>query len=65
MEIALWILAIGPNLTVIHRIVHTWKHTKTSASELSSTVAHESQRDEVHETPVLSRSHSAGRGRAY
>ena len=28
MEIALWFLAIGPNITVVHRIVHTWKHTK-------------------------------------
>jgi len=28
MPIALWILAIGPNLTVIHRILHTWKQTK-------------------------------------
>jgi CDP-diacylglycerol---glycerol-3-phosphate 3-phosphatidyltransferase len=28
MEVALWILAIGPNITVIHRILHTWKQTK-------------------------------------
>ena len=28
MPIALWILAIGPNITVIHRILHTWKQTK-------------------------------------
>jgi CDP-diacylglycerol--glycerol-3-phosphate 3-phosphatidyltransferase len=28
MPIALWILAIGPNFTVIHRILHTWKQTK-------------------------------------
>lgn len=25
MAPALWLLAIGPNITVIHRIVHTWK----------------------------------------
>jgi CDP-diacylglycerol--glycerol-3-phosphate 3-phosphatidyltransferase len=25
---ALWLLAIGPNLTVIHRIVHTWRETQ-------------------------------------
>ena len=31
MPIALWILAIGPNITVIHRILHTWKQTKQSA----------------------------------
>ncbi|HXU19892.1 MAG TPA: CDP-alcohol phosphatidyltransferase family protein [Verrucomicrobiae bacterium] len=64
MEIALWILAIGPNLTVIHRIVHTWRHTKAPAPEPPPTVAHESNHDEMHEAPVLSRSHSAGRGRA-
>jgi CDP-diacylglycerol--glycerol-3-phosphate 3-phosphatidyltransferase len=29
MEIALWILAIGPNITVIHRILNTWQQTKT------------------------------------
>lgn len=28
MDVALWILAIGPNVTVIHRIVHTWQSTK-------------------------------------
>jgi CDP-diacylglycerol--glycerol-3-phosphate 3-phosphatidyltransferase len=28
MPPVLWILAIGPNITVIHRIVHTWKQTK-------------------------------------
>jgi CDP-diacylglycerol--glycerol-3-phosphate 3-phosphatidyltransferase len=30
MPVALWILAIGPNLTVIHRIVHTWEQTEGS-----------------------------------
>jgi phosphatidylglycerophosphate synthase len=30
MEIALWILAIGPNITVIHRILHTWKQTSAA-----------------------------------
>jgi CDP-diacylglycerol---glycerol-3-phosphate 3-phosphatidyltransferase len=33
MEIALWILAIGPNITVVHRILHTWKQTKTTSQE--------------------------------
>ena len=28
MDVALWILAIGPNITVIHRIVDTWQQTK-------------------------------------
>jgi hypothetical protein len=31
MPIALWILAIGPNITVIHRIVHTWKQLEGGA----------------------------------
>lgn len=31
MPVALWILAIGPNITVIHRILHTWKQTKHAA----------------------------------
>jgi CDP-diacylglycerol--glycerol-3-phosphate 3-phosphatidyltransferase len=29
MAPALWLLAIGPNITVIHRIVHTWRETKS------------------------------------
>jgi CDP-diacylglycerol--glycerol-3-phosphate 3-phosphatidyltransferase len=28
MDVVLWILAIGPNITVIHRILHTWKQTE-------------------------------------
>ena len=28
MPVALWILAIGPNITVVHRILRTWKQTK-------------------------------------
>lgn len=28
MEIALWILAIGPNITVVHRIIDTWRQTR-------------------------------------
>jgi phosphatidylglycerophosphate synthase len=28
MPLALWILAIGPNITVIHRILHTWQQTE-------------------------------------
>jgi CDP-diacylglycerol--glycerol-3-phosphate 3-phosphatidyltransferase len=33
MPIALWLLAIGPNLTVIHRIVYTWQRTEGLASQ--------------------------------
>jgi CDP-diacylglycerol--glycerol-3-phosphate 3-phosphatidyltransferase len=28
MAPVLWLLAIGPNITVIHRIIHTWRETK-------------------------------------
>jgi CDP-diacylglycerol--glycerol-3-phosphate 3-phosphatidyltransferase len=28
MAPALWLLAVGPNITVIHRIVHTWKEAQ-------------------------------------
>lgn len=28
MALALWILAIGPNITVMHRILHTWQQTE-------------------------------------
>ncbi len=28
MAPALWLMAIGPNITVIHRIVHTWREMK-------------------------------------
>jgi hypothetical protein len=31
MDVALWILAIGPNITVIHRIVRTWQQTKVES----------------------------------
>lgn len=38
MELALWILAIGPNITVIHRIVHTWKRTEGASSRAPATL---------------------------
>ena len=28
MPLVLWILAIGPNITVVHRILHTWNQTE-------------------------------------
>jgi len=35
MEVVLWILAIGPNITVIHRILDTWKQTDGGLRSLS------------------------------
>jgi CDP-diacylglycerol--glycerol-3-phosphate 3-phosphatidyltransferase len=34
MGLALWILAIGPNITVIHRIVYTWKQAEAAGNKL-------------------------------
>lgn len=31
VHIVLWFLAIGPNLTVVHRILHTWRQTRNLA----------------------------------
>lgn len=72
MEVALWILAIGPNFTVVHRILHTWKQTKTQQE-----VTHRpSPRDTIVQDPIqatISRksetvvrafSRAAGRGRS-
>jgi CDP-diacylglycerol--glycerol-3-phosphate 3-phosphatidyltransferase len=35
MPLALWILAIGPNITVIHNIVHTWQQTERGRRSLT------------------------------
>jgi CDP-diacylglycerol--glycerol-3-phosphate 3-phosphatidyltransferase len=35
MPVALWILAIGPNITVIHNIVHTWQQTERGRQSLA------------------------------
>jgi len=69
MPVALWILAIGSNITVIHRIVHTWKQTlgPAPARSAQSGVAHaampvelKASRESRKPSPVLSR--TAGRG---
>lgn len=39
MDVVLWILAIGPNITVIHRILHTWQETKDVHPSSTSTKA--------------------------
>ena len=35
MPIVLWILAIGPNITVIHNIIHTWQQTERGRQSLA------------------------------
>jgi len=63
MEVALWILAIGSNISVVHRILHTWKQTK---EEDAAKAAGPQRQDSVpprktaDPTHVLTR--SAGRG---
>ena len=64
MEMALWILAIGPNITVVHRIIYTWKRTGAvlptdaqSPDAVSAALPAASQMPEAH---VLTR--TAGRG---
>ncbi|MGA9885661.1 MAG: CDP-alcohol phosphatidyltransferase family protein [Candidatus Acidiferrales bacterium] len=39
MGLALWILAIGPNITVIHRIVYTWKQAEAAGNTLPQNAA--------------------------
>lgn len=69
MPIVLWILAIGPNITVIHRIVHTWQQTRDGGPARAAKPPAESAPAPAPERPapgvpdvpaVLSR--TAGRG---
>jgi len=74
MPVVLWILVIGPNITVIHRILHTWKQTEgrgpvpvssvrragSSAAPISSSVPPKTAREIPETRPILTR--SAGRG---
>src|SRR5271168_3996859 len=68
MPIALWILAIGSNITVIHRIVHTWKQTLKHApataadpnvKQVTKTVEMKAPREALEPSTLLSR--TAGR----
>jgi len=70
MPLVLWILAIGPNITVVHRIVHTWKQMRrggpAAATDNPHGVNSPTQTKVTRDTPggvrVLTR--SAGRGRS-
>jgi CDP-diacylglycerol--glycerol-3-phosphate 3-phosphatidyltransferase len=62
IDVALWLLAIGPNITVIHRILHTWKQTRNSAPQPVPMPVKSGGAPETREpSPLLTR--SAGRGR--
>jgi len=69
MPLVLWILAIGPNITVVHRIVHTWRqmrHRDAAATVPPGDGAtHDAQTGVAYEasTGVRVLTRSAGRGR--
>jgi phosphatidylglycerophosphate synthase len=39
MEVALWILAIGPNITVVHQILDTWTQTREADTRIAQSPA--------------------------
>jgi CDP-diacylglycerol---glycerol-3-phosphate 3-phosphatidyltransferase len=60
MPLALWLLAIGPNITVIHRIIYTWQRTKKEPSVDEVAIAQaKAQREapaparDLHDAPAL------------
>ncbi len=62
IDVALWLLAIGPNVTVIHRILHTWKQTRGTGTQPIPMPVPNSSAPKTHDaSPILTR--SAGRGR--
>jgi CDP-diacylglycerol---glycerol-3-phosphate 3-phosphatidyltransferase len=65
MDIALWLLAIGPNITVVHRIVQTWQQTKASSAPSPAPVRASSVENPrgrpPHDTPIMTRSARGGR----
>jgi CDP-diacylglycerol--glycerol-3-phosphate 3-phosphatidyltransferase len=66
MDAALWILAIGPNVSVIYRILHTWKQTRDSSLNIypaaAAAASQKSGTQQAGDSPILT--HSAGRGGA-
>src|SRR5271167_2342546 len=62
IDVALWLLAIGPNITVIHRILHTWKQTRGTGLQPVTIPIQSGSAANTHDpSPLLTR--SAGRGR--
>lgn len=58
---ALWLLAIGPNITVVHRIVYTWQRTEGVKRAAALESQQSKEKRDVSGEPLLSRT-SAGRG---
>jgi len=64
MPLALWVLAVGPNITVIHRIIYTWKRTMAEPEADEARVARANAQREIpaaREVPALM-SRTAHRG---
>jgi CDP-diacylglycerol--glycerol-3-phosphate 3-phosphatidyltransferase len=59
MPLALWVLAIGPNITVVHRILYTWKQTEGRRRRAEIRVP-AAEVPEAPSTPALSRTASRG-----
>jgi CDP-diacylglycerol---glycerol-3-phosphate 3-phosphatidyltransferase len=55
MPLVLWVLAVGPNITVIHRIIYTWRRTKAEPEANEAAIAQaRAQRDAaMREAPAL------------
>jgi CDP-diacylglycerol---glycerol-3-phosphate 3-phosphatidyltransferase len=62
IDVALWLLAIGPNITVIHRILHTWKQTRGRGLQPFPMPIQSGSASNTHDAPPLL-TRSAGRGR--
>jgi CDP-diacylglycerol---glycerol-3-phosphate 3-phosphatidyltransferase len=52
MDVVLWILAIGPNITVIHRILHTWKQTERGNQPIADSAQAADSRRDAHASDV-------------
>ena len=59
MPLALWVLAIGPNITVIHRILHTWSETEGRLRQKQAQIK-EPAAEQVSDARILTRTASHG-----
>ena len=61
MPLVLWIIAIGSNVTVMHRIIRTWRQTESASLNPVS----DKKRRSADEPPTVPNffTHTAGRGR--
>jgi CDP-diacylglycerol---glycerol-3-phosphate 3-phosphatidyltransferase len=62
MPLVLWVLAIGANVTVVHRILRTWKQTKSAALQAGAVPRSPASIEQPPAVPSLL-TRTAGRGR--